>query len=94
MAAFFLVAIPVIVLVAVWAAVTMVRILFPERPLPFEAAARRQRATLEGRAVSVRLRDILEDQAHRQAATASGTGQPEGSEAPHPLVADLWAQRN
>lgn len=89
----FLVAVPVTILMAVWAAVTVVRILFPERPLPLEAAARRERAVRRGDAVPVRLRDILEDQALRHAAAASGA-EGETTAPPHPFAEDLWLRRN
>ena len=93
-AAFFVVAIPAIVLMAVWAGVTAFRLLFPEDTLPLEPVARRRRATAEGGFVPVRVRDIVEDQQARQAVAArqraTGTGDP----AEHPLFADLWLRRN
>lgn len=95
---FVLVAVPVLILVAVWAVVTMCRLLFPERPLPFEPVARRRRAALRGESVPVRLRDILEDQAQRQAAAAQAADRTESEEAAapatHPLFDDLWLRRN
>ena len=92
-AGFFVVVVPVVILMTVWACVTMVRILFPERPLPFEAAALRQRATTRGEAVPVRLRDIIEDQSlrHTEAAPA---GDPEAVAPRHPFADDLWLRRN
>ena len=93
---FVLLAVPTIILMGVWTAVTVARILFPERPLPFDAPARRQRRTLRGEAVPVRLRDIMEDQALRQAHRAEApVERPEGGPpAPHPLFDDLWVRRN
>ena len=93
---FFLLAVPTIILMGVWTAVTVARILFPERPLPFDATVRRQRRTLRGEAVPVRLRDILEDQVLRQARRAEAPVERPSDEAPapHPLFDDLWARRN
>jgi hypothetical protein len=91
---FFLVAIPTLVLMAVWTAVTVARILFPERPLPFDGSQRRRRRTLQGEAVPVRLRDILEDQALRQSQGAPVERQPGEGPAVHPLFDDLWLRRN
>lgn len=90
---FVLVALPTALLMMVWTVVTVLRILFPERPLPFDAAARRQRATLRGESVPVRLRDILEDQARQRvpAPPAEGDG---GLPERHPLADDLWLRRN
>lgn len=95
-AGFFLVAIPTLILMTVWTVITVARILFPERPLPFDASARRQRRTLRGEAVPVRLRDIMEDQALRQArphAAPLGGGREAGPST-HPLFEDLWVRRN
>lgn len=89
--AFFAVAIPTILLMTVWSAITMARVLFPERPLPFGPRPRRQ-PTFQGRPVSVRARDIQEDQARRALAHAEA-----GAESPpevHPLFDDLWLRRN
>lgn len=90
---FFLVAIPTVLLMTVWTVVTIARILFPEKPLPFDASARRQRATLRGESVPVRLRDILEDQARQPARTPRVEGDPALPET-HPLFDDLWLRRN
>ncbi len=78
-----------------WAAITAVRILLPERPLSLDPVQRRQRATLQGEAVSVRLRDLLEDEAQRHA-TASRVepGGPPRRPITHPLFDDLWLRRN
>ena len=92
--ALFFVAVPVILLMAVWAAVTAFQILFPDDALPFEPSARRRRRTDRGEAVPVRLRDILEDERARQsvAATEPEGGPPSPSSAP--LFDDLWLRRN
>ncbi len=95
-----LVAVPVLILVFVWAAVTTLRILLPERPLPFEPVERRRRATLRGESVPVRLRDILEDQARRRTAARGQADELEANESEpaaspmHPLFDDLWLRRN
>lgn len=56
-------AVPVAVLMAVWTAVTMYRILYPERPLPLgrDAAAARRAARSRGEAVDVGFREIRDD---------------------------------
>jgi len=62
-AAFVMIAVPVIVLVVVWTAVTGFRILFPERSLPFlpDPARERARRTAAGEAVPVGFREIHEE---------------------------------
>ena len=93
---FFLVAIPTVLLMTVWTVVTVARILFPERPLPFEAASRRRRAMLRGESVPVRLRDIMEDQARQPVPAPPAEAAVEQGELPerHPLFDDLWLRRN
>lgn len=94
---FFLVAIPTVLIMTVWTIVTVIRILFPERPLPFDGSARRQRAALRGESVPVRLRDILEDQERRRQAQTVRAPRPDGAPPepePHPLFDDLWLRRN
>lgn len=56
-------AVPVAVLMAVWSAVAMYRVLFPERPLPFvrDEAAERHAARARGEAVHVGFREIRDD---------------------------------
>lgn len=90
--AFFWVAVPAILLMAVWAGVTAYQLLFHDDALSLDPAARRRAA--EGESVPVRLRDILEDERARQsmAEPASGDG-PAGPPA-HPLFDDLWLRRN
>lgn len=88
-AGFFAVAVPVILLISVWATVTAWRLLFPEEPTPMDPVARRRLATEQGDFVPVRLRDIVDDQRARQAVIAEGT-MPDA----HPFEADLWLRRN
>ncbi|MFN3595797.1 MAG: hypothetical protein ACK41D_00825 [Rubricoccaceae bacterium] len=95
---FFMLAVPAVVLMTVWTVITMCRILFPERPLPFDAAARREAARRQGRAVPVRLQDILDDQrrpVRRPVLPQAQTIHPEET-APRtdPLYQDLWLRRN
>ena len=97
LAGFVLIALPIIVLMTAWTVVTMVRILFPERVLPFDPSAHRQRARQRGQAVPVRFRDLVDDQRHAEApampyqppADASST-----TEVPRALMNDLWLRRN
>ena len=92
---FVMVAVPTILLMTVWTIVTVLRILFPERPLPFDPASRRRRATMRGESVPVRLRDIMEDQA-RQPLPARRVDAEPGVDLPErdPLLEDLWRRRN
>jgi len=92
--ALFAFATPAIVLMAVWAGVTAFRILFPEDALPFDPAARRQRAAARGEMVPVRLRDILEDQEARRAVAAREAASAPDARPANPLVEDLWLRRN
>lgn len=91
-----LAAVPVLILMAVWATVHSLRVLFPERPLPFEPTSRRHMALRSG-AVPARLRGGIEDPAQRPSPSVSGVepGEPDvGAPAAHPLFADLWLRRN
>lgn len=94
---FFMIAAPVIILMTVWTLVTMARILFPERDLPFDPAARRERARQRGQAVPVRFRDLVEDQRRASApamperAQAGASSKPKVASA---LAEDLWLRRN
>ncbi len=56
-------AVPVAVLMAVWSAVTMYRVLRPEHPLPFvrDEAAERRAACARGESVGVGFREIRDD---------------------------------
>jgi hypothetical protein len=81
----------------VWLAGSAVRLLAPEREVPFDASARREAARRRGVAVPVGARDIVEDLRRRpirpampeRAAVAEGD-RPGGA----PLVKDLWMRRN
>ena len=100
--AFVIAAVPALLLMLVWSAVTTMRILFPERPLPPPdvGAERLRRSLRTGEAVPVRLRDIVDAQraqaaeldAARQAARDEAPGATPA--APHPFIADLWLRRN
>jgi len=95
--AFLAVAVPAMLLMTVWATVTALRILFPEKALPWDGAPHSARAGGEG--VPVRLHDILADQQARRAraAEAGAEGDRPSASAPprvHPFMADLWLRRN
>ena len=89
--AFFWVAVPAILLMAVWAAVTAFKLLFPDDAL-LEPSARRRRRTARGESVPVRLRDILDDERARQAVSAPTPG--DAAPPSNPLFDDLWIRRN
>jgi len=94
---FFLVAFPIIVLMTAWTVVTMVRILFPERELPYDPSARRRRARQRGQAVPVRFRDLVEDQRHAETPAMPHRAIHDANsamEVPNELVEDLWLRRN
>gem|GEM_PF-425032 len=61
--AFVMLAVPLGVAVAIWAVVTMCRVILPERPLPFlpDAARERRERTARGEAVPVGFREIYEE---------------------------------
>lgn len=86
---------PLILLMAVWAVITAVRILYPEGALPVDPASRRARQ--RGEAVPVRLRQIVEEQRRSPAPVlpprvAAVDGEPDArAEA---IEAALWARRN
>ncbi len=63
LSAFVVAVVPVVVFMAVWAMVTMYRILTPERPLPFvrDKAAERRAARARGESVGVGFREIHDD---------------------------------
>lgn len=89
----FLLAVPLLLLMAIWAVVTAVRILLPEAALPTDPAARTARARRRGEAAPVRLREIVDEQRRRPAPVFPRSGDaPEG--APDPLADALWARRN
>ena len=90
-----MVAVPALILIAVWAAVGALRLLLPERPLPFDSVTRRAGTGVRGARVSVRYRDLREGPAPRHTPAASGpeADPPDGGVA-HPLFDDLWLRRN
>jgi hypothetical protein len=97
----FLVAAPLVLLVAIWAVVTAVRILFPEAPLPADPAARLARSRRRGEAAPVRLREIVAEQRRRPAPVfprpadaPDGAPGPGTLDGPDPLAEALWARRN
>lgn len=61
--AFVVFAVPAIILMAVWASVTLWRVLVPERPLPLlqDKATERRAAVARGESVKVGFREIHED---------------------------------
>lgn len=81
------VAVPIVVLATMWAAVTAVRLLRPEAPLP---------PVRGGRLVGVR--DIAAAERRRAESVAATAvdreGDPIGDAPPHPFTADLWLRRN
>ena len=91
-----LIALPVILLMAVWAVVTLARVLFPERLARKPKVYQADLIDVNKMAFPVRLRDIVEG-IHRQAAHSL-------EEEPHPvenaeqefepLFGDLWLRRN
>ena len=96
---------PLILLMAIWAVITAVRILFPEAPLPTDPAARLARSRRRGEAAPVRLREIVDEQRRRPApvfprSAGSPGGAPPGEpgpgspSGPDPLADALWARRN
>jgi hypothetical protein len=93
----FLVVVPAIIVMAVWTAVNVARLLFPERERPFGGPVRRAAARRRGAAVPVRAYDIVEDLRRRPVrpampkheAVAEGE-RPGGT----PLFEDLWLRRN
>lgn len=89
-------AVPVALFLLIWVVVTAMRLLFPERPLPFDPAARREAARRRGEAVAVRARDIADDLRREAPRPAFPSSQPVPSEdgAHTALAADLWQRRN
>ena len=105
----FLVAAPLVLLMAIWAVVTAARILFPEAPLPTDPAARLARSRRRGEAAPVRLREIVDEQRRRptpvfprpaSSPADAPDGSPLGAPGPgspggtDPLAEALWARRN
>ena len=86
-------AVPMLLLMAVWALATALRILMPEAPLPLHRMARTRR---RGEPVPVRLREIADEQRRRPAPVfppaAVGGGDPEARA--ETIAEALWARRN
>lgn len=95
--AFTLLFLPAALLMVVWTAVNVARLLFPERELPLDGPARRATARRRGQAVPVRASDIVEDLRRRPVRPAMPQGETVGEgETPGtaPLFEDLWLRRN
>lgn len=87
----FLLAVPLLVLMAIWSVVTVLRILIPEAPLERVVRARRR-----GEPAPVRLREIVDEQRRRPApvfppATVGGDDAEHRAET---IAEALWARRN
>ncbi len=93
----FLIAMPIMLVMTIWAAFTMARILFPERPLqigrvPRSLVQRRRRG-----ATSVRLHDLLEEEERSPSKPAmpASRAMTEGDQSDADLLwEDLWLRRN
>jgi hypothetical protein len=90
---------PVLFLLLLWGGATVYRIYNPERPLPFneDPVVQRERATAEGTAVPVGVREIRADQrrTYRQADTGTYHYAWGGSEGiPEDWRDQLWKRRN
>jgi hypothetical protein len=98
--AFTLLFLPAALLMAVWTAVNVARLLFPERDLPFDGPARRAAARRGGAAVPVRAFDVVEDLRRRPVRPAmppprgEAVPAPDAPGTPTPLAEDLWLRRN
>lgn len=88
--AFFAVAVPVILLMTVWAGVMAFKLLFPEDALPPRVPSAKEKAVMGGAFRPVRVRDIVEDQDARREVAARERGLTEVN----PLFEDLWLRRN
>lgn len=80
----FLLAVPLLLLMCVWAVITAFRILMPEPPLPVDRRARRR-----GGPAPVRAREIVAEQ-RRRPAPAFDAAPPESET----IAESLWARRN
>lgn len=98
-AVFLAAAVPVLVAALVWGAVTAMRILLPERPLPFvpDPRAARRAARARGESVRVGFREIYEDLPEHARALPMPQRHAVGEgleEAPEAWREDLWRRRN
>ncbi|MEM8557793.1 MAG: hypothetical protein AAF809_10150 [Bacteroidota bacterium] len=97
--AFFMVAVPAIILMVIWSAVMAFRLCYPERPLPFMADpyAERQAARARGEIMKVGVREIREDlrrQLHEPALPYDFEHDHGSDGLPEPWLDDLWLRRN
>lgn len=81
----FLLAVPMLLLMGVWAVITAFRILMPEQPLPIDRRARRR-----GEPAPVRAREIVAEQRRRPAPVFDA----ESSSESESIAESLWARRN
>ena len=95
---FVLIAIPIIILVVVWAAVSVFRLYFPEDPLPLlpDDVLLREQARLNGEAVAVSALDIRSDLRRRKhdAVVAYHYAGMARAHVPDPWIEDLRRRRN
>ena len=90
----FLFVAPLILLMAIWAVITAVRILYPEAPLPPDAGFRSRR---RGEPAPVRLRQIVDEQRRRPAPVFPPrvpTAKGEQDTRAEAIAESLWARRN
>jgi hypothetical protein len=92
--AFFWIAVPAILLMAVWAGVTAYQLLFHDDALSPQPGGRPRRWTGQGESVPVRLRDIVEDERARRSVAEAASGDGPAGPPAHPLFDDLWLRRN
>ena len=94
LAAFVLTVVPVVLLMTVWACVTVARLLFPERPLPLDGPSRRERALRRGESRPVGLREIMDDETRRRHAARTRPAATVDAPPRPPFADDLWLRRN
>ncbi len=89
----FLLAVPLLLLMGIWAVVTALRILMPEAPLPADRTARARR---RGEAAPVRLREIVDEQRRRPAPVfpPATVGSDDSGARAETIAEALWARRN
>jgi hypothetical protein len=102
LSAFVVAVIPAAIFMAVWTAVTVMRILFPEHSLPLlrNGVAERKAARTRGEAVGVGFREIHEDlrakarEREREKARASEHRNEPVGRIPEAWIEDLYRRRN
>ena len=98
--ALFMVAVPVIVLATIWGLLTIMRLAFPERPLPFDGPSRRALYREKGFSVPVGAREIRADVLRRAQSLAlpyvyvPGHPVPHDGGVPAPWLEDVHERRN